>query len=366
MSDCLRRYAQQWTVYVPVLALLVLAATWGRALPWALVALVAVFLAGGVLAAVHHAEVIAHKVGEPFGSLVLAVAVTAIEVALIVTLMADGSEKNATLARDTVFAAVMITCNGIMGICLLSASLRHRVAVYNSEGTGAMLATVATLATLSLVLPRFTTSTPGPRFAPGQLAFAATASVVLYGLFVLTQTVRHRDYFLPLARAGEVIDGDEHAHVPTRREVLTSLGLLAVALVSVVGLAKVESPTIEHGVAAAGLPSSVVGVVIALLVLLPETIAAVRAARRDRVQTSLNLALGSAMASIGLTVPAVAVASIWLSGPLVLGLDSTHMVLLALTMVVGTLTIVPGRSTPLQGGVHLSILGAYLVLAVIP
>ncbi|WP_037605907.1 calcium:proton antiporter [Streptacidiphilus rugosus] len=366
MSDRLRRNALQWTVYAPVLALLALLATWGRALPWILVAVVACFLAAAVLAAVHHAEVIAHKVGEPFGSLVLAVAVTAIEVALILTLMADASDKNATLARDTVFAAVMITCNGIMGVCLLVGALRHRVAVYNSEGTGAALATVATLATLSLVLPRFTTSTPGPRFAAGQLAFAAVASVALYGLFVLTQTVRHRDYFLPLSRAGEVIDGDDHADPPTTRQAMASLGLLAVALVAVVGLAKVESPTIEKGVAAAGLPSSVVGVVIALLVLLPETIAAVRAARRDRVQTSLNLALGSAMASIGLTVPAVAVASIWMSGPLVLGLDPTAMVLLALTMVVGTLTVVPGRSTPLQGGVHLSILGAYLVLAVIP
>ncbi|WP_370112469.1 calcium:proton antiporter [Streptacidiphilus sp. MAP12-33] len=366
MSDRLRRFARQWTVFLPALALLLLIGTWGRSLPAVLVAVVAVFLAGAVLAAVHHAEVIAHRVGEPFGSLVLAIAVTAIEVALIVTLMAGGPVKNATLARDTVFAAVMITCNGIVGVCLLVTSLRHRVAVYNSEGTGAALATVATLATLSLVLPRFTTSAPGPQFNTTQLTFAAVASVGLYGLFVLTQTVRHRDYFLPLTRAGEVIDGDDHADPPSSREALTSLGLLGVALVAVVGLAKVESPTIEKGVAAAGLPASVVGVVIALLVLLPETIAAVRAARRDRVQTSLNLALGSAMASIGLTVPAVAIASIWLSGPLVLGLDPTHMVLLALTMIVGTLTVVPGRSTPLQGGVHLSILAAYLVLAANP
>ncbi|MBT2523979.1 hypothetical protein J7E91_00675 [Streptomyces sp. ISL-99] len=145
-----------------------------------------------------------------------------------------------------------------------------------------------------------------------------------------------------------------------------SLGLLAVSLVAVVGLAKGVSPTIESGVAAAGLPASVVGVVIALLVLLPESIAAVRAARRDRVQTSLNLALGSAMASIGLTIPAVAVASVWMEGPLLLGLGASHMVLLALTVAVGTLTIVPGRATPLQGGVHLSLLAAYMVLAVSP
>ncbi|WP_042378036.1 calcium:proton antiporter [Streptacidiphilus melanogenes] len=366
MSDRLRRFARLWTVFVPALALLLLVTTWGRSLPGALVALVAVFLAGAVLAAVHHAEVIAHRVGEPFGSLVLAVAVTAIEVALILTLMASGPVKNASLARDTVFAAVMISCNGIVGACLLVASLRHRFAIYNSEGTGAALATVATLATLSLVLPRFTTSTPGPQFNTTQLIFAALASVTLYGLFVLTQTVRHRDYFLPMTRGGVIIESEEHADPPSTREAYTSLGLLAVALVAVVGLAKVVSPTIEKGVAAAGLPASAVGVVIALLVLMPETIAAVRAASRDRVQTSLNLALGSAMASIGLTVPAVAIASFWMSGPLVLGLDPSLMVLLALTVIVGTLTVVPGRATPLQGGVHLSILAAYLVLAANP
>lgn len=221
------------------------------------------------------------------------------------------------------------------------------------------------MATLSLVLPTFTTSRPGPECSPGQLAFAALASLALYALFVTTQTVRHRDYFLPLTAEGAVID-EEHAHPPSTRTALTSLGLLTVALVAVVGDAKVVSPTIEVGVEAAGFPPSFVGVVIALLVLLPESITAVRAARRDRVQTSLNLGLGSAMASIGLTTPAVAVASIWLDGPLVLGLDATQLVLLVLTVVVGTLTVIPGRATPLQGGVHLALFAAFLLLAVNP
>ncbi|CAL9320898.1 Sodium-potassium_proton antiporter ChaA [Streptomyces sp. enrichment culture] len=314
----------------------------------------------------HHAEVVAHRVGEPFGSLVLAVAVTIIEVALIVTLMADGGDKSSTLARDTVFAAVMITCNGIVGLSLLVASLRHVTAVFNPEGTGAALATVATLATLSLVLPTFTTSKPGPEFSTVQLTFAALSSLILYGLFVATQTVRHRDYFLPITRQGEVITAEEHAAAPSARAALISLGLLGLALIGVVGLAKGVSPTIESGVAAAGLHHAVVGVIIALLVLLPESIAALRSARRDRVQTSLNLALGSAMASIGLTIPAVALASVWLSGPLVLGLGATHMVLLALTVVVASLTVVPGRATPLQGGVHLVLFAAYLELAINP
>lgn len=366
MFPKLRSAATQWTTVVPLLALLVLALTWHRDLPGWVVGVVSCFLAGAVLAAVHHAEVVAHRVGEPFGSLVLAVAVTVIEVALIVTLMADGGDKSATLARDTVFAAVMITCNGILGLSILAAAFRHRVAVFNAEGTGAALATIGTLATLSLVLPTFTTSSPGPQFAPAQLAFAAAASIVLYGLFVATLTVRHRDYFLPVSSEGKVLDDEDHADPPTVRQMVTSLVLLGVALISVVGLAKGVSPTIESAVYSAGLPSSVVGVVIALLVLLPETIAALRAARRNRVQTSLNLALGSALASIGLTIPAVAIASHWLAGPLVLGLDPSHLVLLALTLVVGTLTVIPRRATPLQGAVHLAILAAYVVLAINP
>lgn len=359
--------AADWTIALPLLAVLALVLSWGRDLPPVLVALVAAFLAGSVLAAVHHAEVVAHRVGEPFGSLVLAVAVTVIEVALIVSLMISGGDKTASLARDTVFAAVMITCNGIVGLALLVGALRRRFTVFNAEGTGGALATVATLATLSLVLPTFTTTKPGPSFSPAQLAFAAVASIALYGLFVLTQTVRHRDYFLPVTTDGTVIDDSEaHADLPSSRRTLGSLGLLLVALVAVVGLAKVESPVIESAVADADLPPSVVGVVIALLVLLPETLAAVRAARRDRIQTSLNLALGSAIASIGLTIPAIAVATIWLDGPLLLGLGATHMVLLALTIVVATLTVVPGRATLLQGGVHLVLFAAFLFLAISP
>ncbi|MFI6293653.1 calcium:proton antiporter [Nonomuraea sp. NPDC050790] len=361
----MRRFLD-WTTAVPLLALLALALTWGREPPMVVVIIVAVLLAGAVLAAVHHAEVIAHRVGEPFGSLVLAVAVTVIEVALIVSLMISGGEKTATLARDTVFAAVMITCNGIVGLSLLAATLRRRVAAFNAEGTGGALATVATLATLSLVLPTFTTSAQGPEFSPGQLAFAAVASLALYGLFVLTQTVRHRDYFLPVTHDGQAVAPDGHAPQPTTRTAMTSLALLLVALVAVVGLAKVESPIIESLVSDAGLPHAVVGVVIALLVLLPETIAAVRAARRDQFQISLNLSLGSAMASIGLTIPAIALASIWLEGPLVLGLGGTHMVLLALTVGVSTLTVVPGRATLLQSGVHLVLFAAFLFLAVSP
>jgi Ca2+:H+ antiporter len=351
----------RWTVVVPLLALAALALAWGSDPEGVVVIVVGVFLAGSVLAAVHHAEVVAHRVGEPFGSLVLAVAVTVIEVALIVTLMVSGGDETSTLARDTVFAAVMITCNGIVGLSLLLGALRDGVASFNAEGAGTALATVSTLATLCLVLPTFTTSAPGPEFSSAQLAFAAVASLSLYGLFVVVQTVRHRDYFLP-----EGADEDEHAEPPSNRTALISLGLLVASLVAVVGLAKTESKPIEDAVESAGLPHSAVGVVIALLVLLPETLAAVRAARRGRVQTSLNLGFGSAMASIGLTIPAIAVASIWLDGPLVLGLDSLQTVLLAITIVVGALTVVPGRATLQEGGVHLVLVLAFLFLAANP
>src|SRR5262245_3019248 len=197
----------RWTTLVPLAGLLVLTPTWGRDLGVVIELLIAVLLAGCVLASVQHAEVVAHRVGEPFGSLILAVAVTVIEVGLIVTLMVSGGSETATLARDTVFAAVMITCNGVVGLSILIVALRRHTAAFNAEGTASALATVATLATLSLVLPRFTTSAPGPQFSGAQLAFAAVASVALYGLFVIVQTVRHRDYFVP---DGETADDDAH------------------------------------------------------------------------------------------------------------------------------------------------------------
>ena len=362
-----------WTVVVPPVGLvaLLLALLVGQdgALGPVVLVVSAVLLVAAVLASVHHAEVVAHRVGEPYGSLVLAVAVTIIEVALILTLMIGGGHDTAGLARDTVFAAVMITCNGIVGLSLLTGAVRFGTTQFNAEGTGAALATVITLATTCLVLPSFTTTTPGRVFTGSQLGFAAIASLALYAMFVVTQTVRHRDFFLPVDEAGDLLEepGEEaHAAPPSPRQALVSLGLLLVALVAVVGLAKIESKPIEKAVTALGLPQAVVGVVIALLVLLPESIAAVRAARRGRTQISLNLALGSAMASIGLTIPTIAVASIWLSGPLELGLSPTDLVLLALTAVVSVLTVVPGRATRLQGGVHLVVLLGYLVLTVQP
>lgn len=362
-----------WTVAVPVLAVVVLVATWAHHESPVVLTVIAVLLAGAVVASVHHAEVVAHRVGEPFGSLILAVAVTVIEVGLIVMLMTSGGDSTSTYARDTVFAAVMITLNGIVGIALLVGALRHHLVSFNASGSGSALATVIVLAGVTLVLPSFTTSAHGLQYSGSQLAFAAIASLALYGAFVFTQTVRHRDFFLPVSSDEQglvtgLLDEDEdgHADPPSDRDTLLSLGLLVVALVAVVGLAKLLSPTIESGVKSLGFPYGVVGVVIALLVLAPESIAAVRNASRDRVQISLNLAYGSAMASIGLTIPTIAVASIWLDGPLELGLSPTHLVLLALTVAVSTLTVAQGRAKALQGMVHLVLLAAFVFLSIQP
>jgi Ca2+:H+ antiporter len=311
---------------------------------------------------VHHAEVVAHRVGEPFGTLVLAVAVTVIEVALIVSLMLAGGPNASALARDTVFAAIMIVCNGVVGLCVLVGGLQHRVLHFRVEGTSPALEVLVALATLTLVLPAFTTSTPGPTFSTAQLAFAGTASLVLYGAFVFVQTVRHRDYFLPL----EGDDPHAHAQPPGLPVALAALALLMACLVGVVGLAKVLAPSIEAGVRAAGAPQAVVGVMVALMVLLPETWAALRAAARNRLQNSLNLALGSALASIGLTIPVVAVISLATGQQLTLGLDSKELVLMATSFVVATLTLGSGRATVLQGAVHLVLFAAFLFLAVVP
>jgi Ca2+:H+ antiporter len=326
-----------------------------------LVAACGAALIATVFAAVYHAEVVAHRVGEPFGTLVLAVAVTVIEVGLIVSVMLGGGTETSGLARDTVFAAVMIVCNGIVGLCLLSGGVRHYEQGFQVQAASAALAVLAALTTLTLVLPNVTTSAVGPVFNTAQLIFAGVVSLVLYGSFVFVQTIRHRDYFLP-------VGGEEGTHAPPPSNPTTALSLvlLLASLVSVVGLAKILTPTLEAGVARAGAPKAVVGIVIAALVLLPEGLAAFRAARANRLQTSLNLALGSALASIGLTIPAVAIVSIALAQPLALGLGLKEEVLLALTLLVGVVTLGTGRTTVLQGIVHLVIFAAFLFLAVVP
>jgi len=313
-----------------------------------------------VFAAVYHAEVVAHRVGEPFGSLVLALAVTIIEVALIVSVMITSVKDTSGLARDTIFAAVMIVCNGIVGICLLGGGVRYREQDFQLQGAKVALSVLIALTALSMVFPNVTTSTSMGTYSESQLIFAAVVSLVLYGSFLFVQTIRHRSYFLP----GGI--EEELAAPPPKRVAATSAGLLLIALVAIVGLAKVLTPTVERGIETAGAPESVVGIVIAALVLLPEGLAAFRASRANRLQTSMNLALGSALASIGLTIPAVAMVSIFLHKPLTLGLGPKEVVLLFVTLILSQTTLSTGRTTVLQGIVHLVIFAAFLFLAVVP
>jgi Ca2+:H+ antiporter len=352
--------APWWSWAGPIAAWLVLVLGWMLGPRGAIEAAAGVALVVTVFAAVYHAEIVAHRVGEPFGTIVLAVAVTVIEVALIVSMMLGSGPEKASLARDTVFAAVMIVCNGVVGLCLLAGGARHHEQGFQVTGASAALAVLAALTVLSLVLPNYTVTAPGPEFSRGQLIYAGIASLVLYGSFIFVQTVRHRDYFLPLD------DSSESTAPPSDRTSLTSLGLLLVCLVAVVLLAKTLTPALEAGITWLDAPKAVVGVVIATLVLLPEGLAALKAARANRLQTSLNLALGSALATIGLTIPAVAAVSLWLREPLQLGLGPKEQLMLALTLFIGVITLGTGRTTVLQGVVHLTIFATFLFLSFVP
>jgi Ca2+:H+ antiporter len=351
-----------WTWVWPLSAWVILILQFALGFRRPLAAAEAFVLIATVFAAVYHAEVVAHRVGEPFGTVVLAIAVTIIEMALIVSIMFTSGVEKAGLARDTVFSAVMIVCNGIVGLCLLVGGIRHREQVFQLQGANASLSVLIALTTLTLILPNLTTTTPGPTFSPSQLVFAAVVSLLLYCSLLFVQTVRHRGYFLPA-------DDDEegtHAPPPPNKVALVSTALLLASLVAVVALAEALTPTLERGIASVGAPKSAVAIIIAALVLLPEGLASIRAASANRLQTSINLALGSVLASIGLTIPAVAGVSILLGKPLTLGLGAKEEVLLVLTLIVSVLTLGTGRTTVLQGLVHLVLFAVFLFLAIVP
>lgn len=329
------------------------------------IALMSITLIGAVLSAVHYAEVIAHKTGEPFGTLILSISVTIIEVSLIISMMLTGHEGSEFIARDAVFATVMIVMNGVIGLCIFMGGLTHHEMTFRNEGTNSALAVLTALATFILVMPMVTVSTPGPDFTKSQLAFAGIASFALYIAFLFFQTVSHRDYYLPKS-VDKKTDSNAHAQKPSNLKTAVSGVLLALSLITVVGLAELLSPAIERGVAAAGAPKTIVGIAIALLVLLPEGFAAVRAARANRLQSSLNLALGSALASIGLTIPTVAAIAIFYNLDLSLGISTLNMTLMYLSFFIGALTLAIGRTTLLQGIVHLIIFLEYLFLSLVP
>jgi Ca2+:H+ antiporter len=320
-----------------------------------------IIMLGAVFAAVHHADVIAHRVGEPFGTLVLTLAVTIIEVALIESIVLTPGSSPA-LARDTVFAVIMVVCNGLVGLCVLWGGLRHHEQEFQATGTGVYLSVLGALSVLTLVLPNYTVTAIGPYFSSGQLVFFSTITIVLYAAFLFIQTSRHTEYFR--AEDGDTKDG--HHIYPSNRAVTISIVTLLVALCGVILIAKKFAIILEIGLSHIGAPQAVSGIIIAMVVLAPESITAVRAARRNELQKSLNLALGSSLATIGLTIPAVAITNIFIGKQIELGLSERDTLLLALTLFLSLLTFGSGRTNILAGLVHLVVFATFLFLVFIP
>jgi Ca2+:H+ antiporter len=351
-----------WSIAVPICAGIIYAGI-GFGFGGFYLLLLTVGLIACVLTAVHHAEVVALRVGEPLGTLVLAVAVTTIEVALIISLMLAGGQEIDVLARDTIFAAEMIIINGIVGGCLLIGGMKFKEQIFGLDGVSASLTVLTAISVLTLILPNYTTSTIGPSFNDKQLLFVAIISLVLYSAFLLMQTVKHRDYFLPV---GADKEEETHEVPPTNKVTFISTVVLIISLVLVVLLAKALATSIESGIESAGAPKSLVGIIIAMVVLLPEAVSAIQAARKNRLQSSLNLALGSALASIGLTIPAVAFVALYFGLPLTLGIDVKSMVLFILSLFIVSLSLRTGRTTSVQGVVLLVIFAVYLFTTIVP
>jgi len=314
-------------------------------------------LFGTVFAAVHHAEVIAHKIGEPYGTLLLTLSVIIIEVAVIATIMI-GDKSAPTLARDTVFAVVMIVCNGLVGLCILAGGLRYSEQEFQVSGAKVYLSVLIVLSTITLILPNYTLTTEGPLFSALQLAFVSVVTMILYGLFLYTQTVLHRDYF--------IADDEEDDGAPPTYPITMNAILLVVSLVTVVLLAKSFSVVVDAGGAAIGAPPAFTGIVVALLVLLPEGVAAFSAARHNKLQKSINLSLGSALATISLTIPAVALVATLLGQPLLLGLPPSETTLLIMTFAVSMLTFATGVTNILFGMVHMLVFAVFLLTVFAP
>ena len=358
----LRRLVPLINVLGPVLAVALLAVFWGQELTIAAVVILSVVLLGGVISAVHHVDVIAAYVGRVGGAIILALAVTIIEVTLILGIVLAAGESAAALGRDTVFAAVMITTNGIIGLSVVAATLKAPTSSFNSEGSGAALGAIAVIATLSLVIPSFTIGSTGPTFTTPQLLFVGFAAFGVYILFLYILTVKNREHFedssSPPTQSLRI--------VPSQGKFVGSIIFLVTALAIIVGLSQVLSPAIESAVLGAGLPLTFVAVAIAVVILLPEGAAAFRYARQGHLQSSFNIGYGSALASIGLTIPALVVVSLVLDFDLEFGLRPIDIVLFLLTLVVSTVTVASHRVTLFQGGLHLAIFAAFLFLSVSP
>lgn len=350
---------KHWSKIIPLLAIIAYLSGLAKEVGW-LQFIPGILLIGAVLSAVHHSEEIAHRVGEPFGTIILAISITIIEVALIISLMLAGGDKALYLARDTVFAAVMIILNAIIGVCILIGTLKHFEQAFQKKSVNTALVSLVAILVLTLVLPNFTTGGVASRYTSPQLFFVAFACIVIYASFLYVQTVRHKNYFV-----NDNTSAEEDTH-KIEHNIFLSLFFLVISLSIVVLLAKSLSPTIEKLVIEANLPQALVGIIIATVVLLPEAIAAIKSAYKNDIQTSLNLSFGSALAAIGLTIPSVAIVSTVFEIDMVLGLDSKSMVLLGLSVFTVMLSLSKGKTNIVYGVILIINFAAYIFTTIFP
>lgn len=355
----------QWTVIIPILAwVLFFSGLIHNSGLFQVVASVLLILT--VMSAVHHSEIIAHKVGEPYGTIILAIAITVIEVSIIISLMISGGQEAVSLARDTVYSATMLILNGIVGLCLFIGGLKHHEQRFSKHSVTIALVSLISIVVFTLVIPTFTESVQGSYYSTPQLVFVAIACLIIYAVFLFAQTSRHREYFLSNENTGTEEPATQKHSAISNRGLVTSLLFLVLSLGIVVLLAKTLSPTIESIVISYNLPVTLVGVIIAAIILLPEGIAAINAARKNKLQTSLNLSLGSALASIGLTIPSVAIVCIAYDMKIILGLDIKSIILLGLSVFTVMLSLGSGRSNVVYGVVLLVNLIAFIFLIIYP
>ncbi|MCZ2393142.1 MAG: ionic transporter y4hA [Chitinophagales bacterium] len=357
------RKLYEWTTSIPLLAcVLYFSGILDNNLIFQAIA--GILLIFCVMSAVHHSEIIAHRVGEPYGTIILAVSITIIEVAIIISLMSTGGKEYAAFARDTVYAAVMLILNGIVGLSLFIGGQKFHTQTFSPHSVKIALISLVSIVAFTMILPTFTNSEAGPYYTEAQLLFEIFACLAIYIAFISAQTVRHREYFI--IDDTDTQNNESKGNYISNTSLIISLIFLLISLTIVVILAKTLSVPIEHLIVSQGLPKSLVGIIIAAIILLPEGIAAVSAARNNKLQTSLNLSLGSALASIGLTIPAVSVASYIYDFPIVLGLDILSIILLAISIFTVMLSLIGGRSNAVYGVVLLVNLVAYVFLTINP
>ncbi|MBX9909641.1 MAG: calcium:proton antiporter [Beijerinckiaceae bacterium] len=332
-------------------------------------ALIFAWLLGVILWAafgvVHEAEELAHRLGEPYGTLILTLSIVIIEVALISAVML-GAKGAPTLGRDTMFAVLMIVLNGVVGIGLLIGGLRHFSQRYNLKGAGSYLSVIIPLTVIPLILPNFTTSTPDGTLTSGQSIAFSLFTLALYGAFLILQTGRHSAFFQEPESEMGAPDVAVAVHTGISRSTATHVALLLANILPIVILAKSLATVLDFGIARLGAPVALGGILIAMVVFTPECIAALRAITANQLQRAINLCLGAAASTLGLTVPTVLAIGLISGQPVVLGLSATNMIILAMTLLLSTLTFTGARTTMLEGAVHLSVFFVFLVLVFSP